>query len=81
MNDIVGEKQQNNAQTLRRYISKYNENRDLVLMGGYVQGQDPDLDKALALWPEIIKFLQQGEEEVLPLRDFASATQNFWGLN
>ena len=64
MNDIVGEKQQNNAQTLRRYISKYNENRDLVLMGGYVQGQDPDLDKALALWPEIIKFLQQGEDEV-----------------
>ena len=64
MNDIVSQPQQKNAQTLRKYLSKYNENRDLVLMGGYVQGQDPDLDQALALWPEIIKFLHQDENEV-----------------
>ena len=64
MNDIVSTTQQFNAQTLRKYISKYFENRDLVLMGGYAQGQDPDLDKALNLWPEIVKFLQQNENEV-----------------
>ena len=64
MNDIVSQPQQKNAQTLRKYLSKYNENRDLVLMGGYVQGQDPDLDQALALWPEILKFLHQDENEV-----------------
>ena len=64
MNDIVNETQQNNAQKLRKYISKYYENRDLVLMGGYVQGQDADLDVALKLWPEIINFLQQNENEV-----------------
>ena len=64
MNDIVSHPQQKNAQILRKYLSKYNENRDLVLMGGYVQGQDPDLDQALALWPEILKFLHQDENEV-----------------
>ena len=64
MNDIVSQPQQKNAQTLRKYLSKNNENRDLVLMGGYVQGQDPDLDQALALWPEILKFLHQDENEV-----------------
>ena len=64
MNDIVSQPQQKNAQTLRKYLSKYNESRDLVLMGGYVQGQDPDLDQALALWPEILKFLHQDENEV-----------------
>ena len=64
LNDIVSQPQQKNAQTLRKYLSKYNENRDLVLMGGYVQGQDPDLDQALALWPEILKFLHQDENEV-----------------
>ena len=64
MNDIVDETQQNNAQKLRKYISKYHENRDLVLMGGYVQGQDVDLDIALKLWPEIMNFLQQNENEV-----------------
>ena len=64
MTDIVSQSQQKNAQTLRKYLSKYNENRDLVLMGGYVQGQDPDLDQALALWPEILKFLHQDENEI-----------------
>ena len=64
MNDIVSQPQQKNAQTLRKYLSKYNENRDLILMGGYVQGQDPDLDQALALWPQILKFLHQDENEV-----------------
>ena len=64
MNNIVSQPQQKNAQTLRKYLSKYNENKDLVLMGGYVQGQDPDLDQALALWPEILKFLHQDENEV-----------------
>ena len=64
MNNIVSQPQQKNAQTLRKYLSKYTENKDLVLMGGYVQGQDPDLDQALALWPEILKFLHQDENDV-----------------
>ena len=64
MTDIVSTPHQKNAQMLRKYLSKYNENRDLVLMGGYVQGQDNDLDQALALWPEILKFLQQSENEI-----------------
>ena len=64
MTDIVSTQHQKNAHILRKYLSKYNENRDLVLMGGYVQGQDHDLDQALALWPEILKFLQQSENEI-----------------
>ena len=36
---------------------------DLVLMGGYVQGQDQDLDVALSLWPDILSFLQQDQSE------------------
>jgi flagellum-specific ATP synthase len=63
MNDIVDDEQIKNANKLRRLISKYQENRDLVLMGGYVQGQDQDLDVALSLWPDILSFLQQDQAE------------------
>jgi len=63
MNDIVDDAQIKNANKLRRLISKYQENRDLVLMGGYVQGQDQDLDIALSLWPDILSFLQQDQAE------------------
>lgn len=79
MNDIVEPKQQENAQLLRRYLSKYNENRDLVLMGGYVKGQDPDLDSALAIWPAIIKFLQQGDNEVCRFDDAQSQLAELLG--
>ena len=40
MTDIVDPDLIKSSQILRKYISKYNENRDLILMGGYVQGQD-----------------------------------------
>ena len=63
MNDIVDDVQIKNANKLRRLVSKYQENRDLVLMGGYVQGQDQDLDIALSLWPDILSFLQQDQAE------------------
>ena len=46
MTDIVDPELVKSSQKLRKYISKYNENRDLILMGGYVQGQDPDLGRS-----------------------------------
>jgi len=63
MTDIVSDEQMKRSQLLRKYISKYNENRDLILMGGYVQGQDLDLDKAMQIWPLIIEFLQQEDNQ------------------
>jgi len=63
MTDIVDDEQIKNSKRLRRLISKYQENKDLVLMGGYVQGQDQDLDTALGLWTDILTFLQQEQSE------------------
>ena len=63
MTDIVDPDLIKSSQILRKYISKYNENRDLILMGGYVQGQDSDLDQAMQIWPSIMEFLQQEDEE------------------
>ena len=63
MTDIVDPDLIKSSQILRKYISKYNENRDLILMGGYVQGQDADLDQAMQIWPAITDFLQQEDDE------------------
>jgi len=32
-------------------------------MGGYIQGQDADLDMAVQLWPKIVSFLHQDQSE------------------
>ena len=63
MTEIVAPEQVKSSQLLRKFISKYNENKDLILMGGYVQGQDLDLDRAMKIWPSIIEFLQQNDDE------------------
>ena len=47
----------------RRLVSLYLENRDLVMMGGYVQGQDADLDMALQMWPQLVDHIMQPETQ------------------
>ena len=44
---------------LRALISRYEDTRDLRLMGGYRQGSDPTLDQAVALVPKIYEALAQ----------------------
>jgi flagellum-specific ATP synthase len=40
-------------------IALAEEHRDLVLMGAYAPGSDPELDLALALQPALTAFLMQ----------------------
>ncbi|MFN4009107.1 flagellar protein export ATPase FliI [Pannonibacter sp.] len=44
---------------LKAMISRYEDTRDLRLMGGYQPGSDPALDKACQLVPKIYEFLRQ----------------------
>ena len=39
--------------------SLYQENKDLILMGGYTQGQNQDIDKSLETWPKICELIKQ----------------------
>lgn len=59
MNEVVDLEISRRANQLRALVSTYNENRDLVLMGGYVAGQNKQLDLALKIWPKIVDFLAQ----------------------
>ena len=47
----------------KHYYSRYQRNRDLINVGAYVQGSDPELDKAIALYPKFEAFLQQKMHE------------------
>ena len=69
MIDLITPEQAKNAQTLRKLISVYQENQDLLLMGGYVQGQDADLDQAVQKWPDIVKFLHQDKNAKFSFSD------------
>ena len=63
MNDITPVQQQRAALLFRRLVSLYMDNRDLMLMGGYAPGQDPELDMAVALWPQMTGFISQAPDQ------------------
>ena len=48
-------------------------------MGGYVQGQDLDLDQAMQIWPNILQFLQQEDEEKCDFDKSAELLKTWWG--
>lgn len=47
------------VQRLRACIARYEDTRDLRLMGGYQPGADPELDQAVALVPKLFAALAQ----------------------
>ena len=52
------------AARVRRWLARYEEQRDLIVIGAYKAGGDRALDEAVARQPAIEAFLRQGAEEV-----------------
>ena len=78
MSEIVTPQQTEDAVMFRRLVSIYLENRDLILMGGYSQGQDPDLDVAVQLWPKLMSHIQQPYDEKSLLDDSVKSLQSLF---
>jgi flagellum-specific ATP synthase len=57
------------AQELRRLLAAYTASEDLIRVGAYQKGGDATLDKALALIPELHRFLMQSPRESMTLAD------------
>ncbi len=55
------------ARRLAAMAARHARVRDLLPLGAYVQGGDPETDRAVELYPRIEKFLNQGVREAAPL--------------
>ena len=62
-NKITTPDQRSDATELRRMMAAHREVRELVEIGAYVQGTNPDADRATQIWPAITAFLRQGLDE------------------
>ncbi len=60
---VTTKEQQADARKLRRMLAAYRSVRELVEIGAYVHGADPNADAALARLPRIEAFLQQPMDE------------------
>ncbi|ALP43243.1 lateral flagellar FliI-like assembly ATPase LfiI [Aeromonas schubertii] len=51
----------------RQHWGRYQQVRELLPLGGYQVGADPQMDEAVRCYPQIAAFLQQGIHEASPL--------------
>jgi flagellum-specific ATP synthase len=66
---IASPAHQRAAQRFREIYAYYTRHRDLITVGAYRAGADPQLDRAVRLWPRIEAFLRQSLHEPVNLED------------
>ena len=55
------------AQRFRQVYSAYQRQRDLIAVGAYQKGSDPQVDQAIAMWPRLRDYLRQEVDEPVTL--------------
>lgn len=53
----------------RRLLAAYKASEELIRIGAYQKGSDPELDRAIALMPSLREFLRQSTSEVAGMND------------
>jgi flagellum-specific ATP synthase len=66
---VTAREHQRAAQRFRQVYSAYRQQRDLIAVGAYQKGSDPQVDQAIAMWPKLRAFLQQEVDEPMNLAD------------
>ncbi|WP_349410497.1 flagellar protein export ATPase FliI [Pseudalkalibacillus sp. SCS-8] len=65
MNNIVDKDHVKIVSKARELIASYAESEDLISIGAYKKGTSKKVDEAIAYYPRIMEFLQQGTEETV----------------
>jgi flagellum-specific ATP synthase len=67
--EITSEEHQKMAGDLRNMMAVFMENEDLINIGAYQRGTNPEIDRAIDLKPKIDNFLKQGIYEQVGFQD------------
>jgi flagellum-specific ATP synthase len=69
MKDIVSKDQLGAAEQLKRLLSVYRDAEDLINIGAYQQGSNPEIDKAIQYIDLIRAYTQQHTDEKITLEE------------
>ncbi|EHR42286.1 flagellar protein export ATPase FliI [Alishewanella jeotgali] len=70
---VTSDEHQLLARSIKQLYASYQQSKDLIAIGAYVRGSDPQLDLAINMLPKINQFLQQGMKEIVPYDDCLTA--------
>jgi FliI/YscN family ATPase len=64
---VAPPEQQAAAAKLREALAAFQQSEDLIHLGAYVAGSNPELDRAIALRPRLLEFLKQPPDQAEPI--------------
>lgn len=79
MGDITTSSHRQLATDLKRHLAVYTEAEDLINVGAYNKGSNPEIDEAIEKISGIKKFLCQGTHEKIPLDETLEQMQSLVG--
>ena len=65
MSDVVSPEHLAAATRFKRMYSAYQQNQDLISVGAYQSGSNPEVDEAIIYHPRLMQFLQQDSNEAV----------------
>ena len=69
MSDIVTSEHKKNANEIKKLMAVYSESEDLINIGAYVKGSNPDIDIAVEKNPAVKAFLTQSTEDKIDFNE------------
>jgi flagellum-specific ATP synthase len=79
MNELTSEEHRNAAGKLRSYLATYFNNEDLINIGAYAPGSNPQIDAAIGMIQPINGFLRQNVYDKAPYADTLAALVSMMG--
>jgi flagellum-specific ATP synthase len=79
MTNLITPEHLERTRKFKQLYSRYQRARDLIAVGAYAAGSDPLLDRAIAIYPELEAFLQQGINECARQKDSLIALEKLFG--
>ncbi len=79
MHNVVPREHFELARRFRAVYSRYQKSRDLIQVGAYVAGSDPQIDEAVKLQPSMASFLQQNMFEAATMDESISGMATVLG--
>ncbi|MNY26985.1 Flagellum-specific ATP synthase [compost metagenome] len=79
MHNVVSREHFELARRFRAVYSRYQKSRDLIQVGAYVAGSDPQIDEAVKLQPAMAGFLQQNMFEAATMDESVSGMAGLLG--
>jgi flagellum-specific ATP synthase len=73
---VVGNEHVRASQRIRQLMAAYADVEDLISVGAYKSGTQPESDEAVEKWARINAFLRQGKEDPTDFAETIAAMEN-----